>query len=129
MFDPPGCSIVKEEVPTMAPSRVFVRFGLIAVYCLAAPLSIAQEVKLERGMEVVAKSPGLVVRDGTEVIPLEWPLDTFRVERVDGERVRIRICIDGREGDARASDLVRVDQAEAFFNEQIKANPQAAPAT
>ena len=106
----------------MAPRRVWVRFCLIVVCCLAAPVGLAQEVKFERGMAVVAKSPGLVVKDGAEVVTLESPLEVFRVERVEGDRVRIHI--NGREGDARASDLVPVDQAEAFFNDQIKANPR-----
>lgn len=104
--------------------RVGVRLALIASVCFVAPVAHAQEAKLEPGMKVVARSPGFVLRDGAKVVPVGSPLDVYRVEQVEGDRVRF--YAHGREGDARAGEVVRVDQAESFFSAQIKANPKAA---
>ena len=107
----------------MAANRITVWVALIAGMYLAAPVAHAQQPKLERGMKVVARSPDFVLRDGDKVVARGSPFDIYRVERVDGDRVRLHS--DGREGDARASEVVRIDQAEAYFSEQIKANPRA----
>ena len=98
--------------------------AFIGAIGVAAPTTAAQESKLEPGMRVVARSPDFVFRDGAAVIPFGSPLDIYRVERVDGARVRL--IFGSREGDARASDVVRIEDAEAYFNEQIKANPRSA---
>ncbi len=107
----------------MRASHIAVRIGAVAGICLAAPIVRAQESKLEPGMSVVAKSPDFTLRDGAKVIHLSSLFDKCRVERVEGDRVRLYAA--GREGDALASEVVRVDQAEAYFSEQIKANPRA----
>ena len=56
-------------------------------------------------------------------MPLGLHAANYYVVRVDGDRVRI--VHDGREGDARTSDLVPMDQAEAYFSEQIKTKPES----
>ena len=87
--------------------------GMIAGICIAASGARAQEPKLEPGTKVVARSPDFVLRDGAKVIPVKSPFDTYRVERIAGDRVRLYSS--GREGDALASEVVRLDQAEAYF--------------
>ena len=93
-------------------------------FASAAPSARPQESKLEPGMHVVARSPDFVLRDGTNVVRVRSPFEIYRVERVDGELVRL--SAEGREGDACASDLVRADDAAPYFSEQIKAHPQTA---
>ena len=114
----------REGVSTVAANRITVWVAFFAGMCLAPPVAHAQEPKLEPGMKVVARSPGFVLRDGATVIPSASPYDIYRVERVDGDRVRV--CSGSREGQARASEVVPVEQAEAYFSDQIKAKPQAA---
>ena len=80
----------------MARSRLWVWIWPIAACYPAAAGAFAQEAKLERGTKVVARSPDLVVKDGTEVVAPQSPLDIFRVERAEGERVRIHINADFR---------------------------------
>lgn len=104
--------------------RIAAPVALIAGVCFMASATGAQEPKLERGMKVVAKSPDFVLRDGANVIPSGTPFDIYRVEQIEGDRVRLHA--DGREGDARASDVVSVEHAEAYFSEQIKSHPRTA---
>jgi Tetratricopeptide repeat len=107
----------------MPASRITIRIVLMAGISLVAPAAGAQQPKLEPGMKVLARSPDFVLRDGDKVVPLGSPFDGYRVERVEGARVRLyNEC---REGDARATDVVRIEQAEAYFSDQIKANPRA----
>ena len=109
----------------MCASRIItVWIALVPGITLAAPAACAQEPKLEPGTRVVAKSPDFVLRDGAKVIPPGSPFSIYKVERVDGDRIRVHSS--GREGDARASEVVAVEQAEAYFSDQIKAKPQAA---
>ncbi len=108
----------------MQATSVINGIALIVVMGVAASDVRAQEPKLEPGVKVVARSPEFVLRDGAKVIPVAAPFEIFRVERVEGDRVRL--YSDGREGDARASEVVRLDQAEAYFSQQIKARPQVA---
>ena len=72
--------------------------------------------------ELFPKSPEFVFRAGAKVIPLGSNVNAFYVLAVDGDRVRI--SLDGREGDARTSELVAIDRAEDYFTAQIQANPQ-----
>ncbi len=108
----------------MRVSRVKVSVAWLVGICVAAPAAHAQEPKIEPGPKVVARSPGFVLRDGAKVIPLKSPFEIFRLERVDGDSVGLYSS--GREGDGRASDVVPLDQADAYFGEQIKANPKGA---
>jgi hypothetical protein len=107
----------------MPASRIAFRIVLIAGIYVPAAAARAEEPGLEPGMWVVAKSPDLALRDGGKLIPLASPFNFCRVERVEGDRVRLYAA--GREGDARASDIVRVEQAEAYFSDQMKQNPRA----
>ena len=86
--------------------------------------TLRQDATFELMTEVVPRSPDFVFKDGAKVIRLGSKVSHFLVTRVEGDRVRI--VHDGREGDARKSDLVPADQAEAYFSDQIKANPQSA---
>ena len=108
----------------MGTGRNTVRLGMIGLLCLAASLARAQDATFELMTEVVPRSPDFVFKDGAKVIRLGSKVSHFLVTRVEGDRVRI--VHDGREGDARKSDLVPADQAEAYFSDQIKANPQSA---
>ena len=82
----------------MSASRIAVWIALIAGVSLLAPAAGAQEDTLEPGMSVVARSPGFVLRDGVNVIPVASPYDCFRVEKVESDRVRL--YAGGREGEA-----------------------------
>ena len=101
-------------------------FALIAATCVAAPAGRAQEPTLAPGMMVVGRSADFVLRDGKKVVHVATPFDTFRVGRVQGDRIHLHA--DGREGDARAGEIVPIEKAEAYFSEQIKANPHASHA-
>ena len=90
---------------------------------MTGQLARAEEAKLEKGDWVIARSPGFVLRDGATVIARANPLAQYRVEQVDGERVRIRYH--GREGDARAGDVFTVEAAEAYFNARVRENSEA----
>ena len=108
----------------MPASRIItVWIALVPGITLAAPAARAQEAEFQPGVKVFAKSPDFVLRDGATVVPFGSPLDTYRVDRVDVDRVRL--SCGGREGDALASELVRTDLSEAFFGDQIRANPHA----
>ena len=85
-----------------------------------------QEPTLAPGMMVVGRAADFVLRDGEKVVHVANPFDTFRVGSVQGDRIRLHA--DGREGDARAGEIVPIEKAEAYFSEQIKANPHAAHA-
>lgn len=108
----------------MRTSSVSNGIALIVAMCVAASDVRAQEAGLEHGAKVVARSPDFVLRDGANVIPVASPYEIYRVERVEGDRVRL--YSGGREGDALASDVIRLDQAEAYFGEQIQARPRMA---
>ncbi len=96
------------------------RIALAAGLCLLAFAARGEEPKLERGTKVLAKSPDFVLSDGDKVIRSGSPLERLRVENVD--RDRARLYRGGHEGDADVSEVVCVDDAEAYFSDQIKAN-------
>ena len=108
----------------MAANRVAVCIAFILGTSLAASAAGAQQAKLERGMKVVARSPDFVLRDGTKVIPPGSPFSIYTMQRVEGDRIRVHSR--GREGEARASEVVPVERAEAYFSDQIKAKPRDA---
>ena len=95
------------------------RIALAAGICLLASAVRGEEPKFERGTKVLAKSADFVLRDGDKVIR-PAPLYALRVEMVD--RDRVRLYSDGHEGDANVTEVVCVDDAEAYFSDQIKAN-------
>jgi tetratricopeptide (TPR) repeat protein len=96
---------------------------IVATICLVALDARAQEPNLQPGLRVVARSPDFALRDGPKVISAGTPFDIYRVERVQGDRVRL--WSGSREGDALAAEVVSVGQAEAYFSDQIRANPRA----
>ena len=87
-------------------------------------MRVAEEPKLEPSMTVFARSPDFVLRDGAKAVSPGTPFDVYRVERVQGDRVRL--TSGSREGDALAAEVVSVDQADAYFSDQIRANPAPA---
>ena len=106
------------------PARwIRVTVAIAGAICSLAPAARAQETKLEPGVYVVPRSPGFVLRDGPKVLSPGSPLDIYRVERAEGDRLRLHTA--RGEVDARASEVVRLDQAEAYFTERIKAEPGA----
>lgn len=81
------------------PARRFaVRIVLIAAIYLSAAIARAEVPGLEPGMSVVAKSPDFILRNGGKPVALGSPFVIFRVEQVEGDRVRLYTT--GREGDA-----------------------------
>jgi hypothetical protein len=70
-------------------SGVINGIALIVVMGVAASDVRAQERKLEPGVKVVARSPEFVLRDGAKVIPVKSPFDTYRVESIAGDRIRL----------------------------------------
>jgi tetratricopeptide (TPR) repeat protein len=112
-----------EEVSNMPALWIRVAVAIVAAICSLASAAGAQETKLERGTKVVAKSPNFALSDGARVIPARSPFEIHRVEHIAGDRVRLYSS--GREGDAAVSDVVRLDEAEAYFSAQIKAAPKA----
>jgi hypothetical protein len=56
------------------------------------------------------------------VIPPKTYLSVYKVERIEADRVKVHF--DGRECEARASDLVALDEAVAYFTETVAKNPR-----
>ena len=65
--------------------------AVVGTMCLLAAGVRAQEPKLDSGMEVMARSPDFVLKDGPNVVPLKSKLNVFFVERVEGNGLRLYI--------------------------------------
>ena len=81
------------------------------------------------GKRVVQQDRKFALRDGKQaVIWSGRQIHVYRVERVDGARLRLRA--EGKDGSpsgwAAADQVVPVDQAIPFFSDRIRANPQEA---
>ena len=86
------------------------------------PAARADDPELERGTTVVARMANFVLRDGEKVIQPNSPYAIYRVQLVEGDG--LRLYSHGREGDARVIDVVQLEKAEAYFSEQLTAQPR-----
>src|SRR5260370_1324449 len=84
--------------------------------------ALAEETRFRVGMNVLQRSPDVVLRKGAMLIPLK-KLAFYKVEKVDGDNVWL-LC-DGTTGQASTSDFVPADQAIAYFTERINADRAA----
>jgi lipoprotein NlpI len=71
---------------------------------------------------VVAKPPGLQLKDGDRLVRPRV-FDIYRVEKVDGSRLRLRGEREGYSGWADSAQVVPIGQAVAFYTDYIRANP------
>ncbi len=78
------------------------------------------------GKRVVAKYPHFTLESEKRAGQVLGALDTYRVDQVDGARLRITSEFSGRTGWTPADQVVPLENAIAFFSDYIRANPRDA---
>jgi tetratricopeptide (TPR) repeat protein len=78
------------------------------------------------GSRVVQKNRSFMLRTGDQGVERQVPLDIWCVEKVKGPKLWIRATHLDIVGWARADQVVSIDQAIAYFSDQIRENPRDA---
>jgi len=80
----------------------------------------------ERESECVQRTPGFVLWDGASKITPAAAGYIYVVEKSEGNRLLLSDLNEGLRGWSAAGAVVPLSQADAFFSEQLKANPKSA---
>ncbi len=76
------------------------------------------------GKRVVAKDPYFTLESDKQAGGYGGQVDCYRVEQVDGARVRITSEMTGRSGWTSADQVVPLEKGVAFFTDYIRAHPR-----
>ena len=85
-------------------------------------ISADQIVQFKVGTWVVQKTPRLSLNDEGRTVELGRELLTYKVEKVEGDRVRL--SANGHHGWVLKSEVVPSSRAISFFSDQIKKQPE-----
>ncbi len=99
--------------------------GVVVALTLApAPAGAQQADPGWVGKRVVAKTPHFALDSDRRTGGAVGQVDCYRVDQVDGARLRLTSEFTGRSGWVPADQVVPLEQAAAFFSEYIRANPR-----
>ena len=98
------------------------RLGIALVLGLVVGLARAEGPEFRVGMKVLARSPGLVLKDGNRSVTAPANPRVYVVERVEGDEVRLFHW--QQKGLAPAAEVIPLDHAVSYFDGRIKAHPR-----
>lgn len=97
---------------------------VLALTLLPAPARAQKADPGWVGKRVVAKTPNFALDSDKRAGGAIGQVDCYRVDQVDGARLRLTSEFTGRSGWVQADQVAPLDKAAAFFSEYIRAHPR-----
>ena len=111
-----------QEISAMTVRRHPGRLSVVLVLGLVVGLAEAEGPEFRVGMKILARSPGLVLKDGNRSVTAPANPRVYVVERVEGDKVRLFHW--QQKGLAPAAEVIPLDHAVSYFDGRIKATPR-----